>query len=420
MRIHILYIDICIPGYHYLDIHDSVRRADTLCPESIRLSHQIDLVLDLNHVSSLVSYQNPVFCCIGQYPYESYSETSKSIRGAFFSPFMRAYSPVLAEAGISIEDFLSFIDKLNEVFIASPGLQMTGLIGGVMTMVPLHPVQLAGVGVQLASGVGSATISYTRTRLYLQTANEELFNSHGLHCTIMSTKKMTAKLGFGQEEFQQYWSQASEPELNVNKNEDISTSAHEADTRYAETFTLDIRMYRLMALRGYAAPLQTEGLPERVVASSMVQRLNGKFAARQEARQMKKMGKDRHEGNKRKIKKLEEAEKEWQQEQKKVEKIEFQMSNLQVKRTKKLQKNIYDSKKSEEFEKEFKKETSKLQKDLDKAIHERDKKARDKTEEGHKEWDKVIRKERSTAQKVRWIVISCKDEQLPSDEIELN
>lgn len=197
----------------------------------------------------------------------------------------------------------------------------------------------------------------------------------------MSTKKMTARLGLSPEEYAQFWSQASEPDLNVDKtNEDNSTGAREADTRGRETISSDIRMHRLMALREYAAPLQTEGLPERVVASSVVQRLNGKFAARQEAKQMKEMIKERREGSKKKIEKLEEAEKEWQHEQKKVEKIELQISKLQVKWTKKLQKNLSDSKKSEEIDKEFNKEMRKLQKELDKAIHERDKKAREKTE----------------------------------------
>lgn len=192
---------------------------------------------------------------------------------------------------------------------------------------------------------------------------------------------MTARLGLSPEEYAQFWSQASEPDLNVDKtNEDNSTGAREADTRGRETISSDIRMHRLMALREYAAPLQTEGLPERVVASSVVQRLNGKFAARQEAKQMKEMIKERREGSKKKIEKLEEAEKEWQHEQKKVEKIELQISKLQVKWTKKLQKNLSDSKKSEEIDKEFNKEMRKLQKELDKAIHERDKKAREKTE----------------------------------------
>ncbi|PWY95576.1 hypothetical protein BO94DRAFT_530304 [Aspergillus sclerotioniger CBS 115572] len=41
-------------------------------------------------------------------------ETSKAFRGTFYSPFMRAYSSALAEAGITMKDFLPFIDGLND------------------------------------------------------------------------------------------------------------------------------------------------------------------------------------------------------------------------------------------------------------------------------------------------------------------
>jgi hypothetical protein len=41
-------------------------------------------------------------------------ETFKSFCGAFFSPFNRAYSPVLEPHSISTSDFLFFLDGLNE------------------------------------------------------------------------------------------------------------------------------------------------------------------------------------------------------------------------------------------------------------------------------------------------------------------
>ncbi|KAJ5537462.1 hypothetical protein N7494_006941 [Penicillium frequentans] len=130
---------------------------------------------------------------------------------------MRAYSPVLAEEDISIEDSLDFIDKLNEVFIASPGLQMAGLVAGAMTVVLFHPVQLAGVGVQIVSGAGSAIMSYTRMRLHMRTVNQELFEAHGLYCTIVATRRMTANLGLSPEGYAQFWVQVSEPDHNVHK-----------------------------------------------------------------------------------------------------------------------------------------------------------------------------------------------------------
>ena len=60
---------------------------------------------------------------------------------------MRAYSPALADAGIIKDEFLSFIDGLNEAFIASPILQATRMVGGILSMIPFSTVQLTGIGV---------------------------------------------------------------------------------------------------------------------------------------------------------------------------------------------------------------------------------------------------------------------------------
>lgn len=172
-----------------------------------------------------------------------------------------------------------------------------------------------------------------------------------------------------------------------------------------------------MALRGYAAPLQTEGLPERVMPTNTIQRLNGNFAARQETKQMEDIRKERREGSKKKIEKLGEAEKVWQHEQKKVDRLGQKMSKLEMKRVEKLQKSHCNSKRTA-VEKEFAKEMRKSEKEMDKAICEREKKSSEKIQEALEEWDKVIQKECTVAQKIWWIVISRIDEQpCPSDKI---
>lgn len=92
-------------------------------------------------------------------------QTSKNFRGAFFSPFVRAYVPELEAHDISQSDFLTFIDGLNEAFIANPVFQGFGIAGTIMQQFyGVHPVQWAGMGVSVVSGMASAATSYARTR----------------------------------------------------------------------------------------------------------------------------------------------------------------------------------------------------------------------------------------------------------------
>jgi hypothetical protein len=85
-------------------------------------------------------------------------EVTNSFQGEIFSPFLRTYSPSLAESNISREEFLIFLDGLNEVFLANPVLQATGIAGAVMSNI--HPVELVGMGLQAASEIGGEAISY--------------------------------------------------------------------------------------------------------------------------------------------------------------------------------------------------------------------------------------------------------------------
>ena len=318
---------------------------------------------------------------------------------------MRAYSPELAEANISVEDFVSFIDGLNEAFIASPILQATGLIGGIMSMVPVDVVQLTGFGVQVAAGIGSAALSYARTRAYVQTANRELFNPRGLHCSIMTTKKMTSQLDMTPEAHERFISMQAGGNMPLENDDEINPQAQ------LETGAVDPRLQRLIALQDYVAPLETERLPERVAPTNPVQRMNAAFAARQEAKQIKKLNKERSKGSKKQRSKLEQAEKERQSGQKKVDELERKLTKLGEKTADKLHRKGADSEKRAEIEKEFRKEMRKLVKEVDKESRKRDKKVSEKTKEGAGEWEKVTKKERRIAHRIRWIVISPMDEQ---------
>lgn len=121
---------------------------------------------------------------------------SKSFRGAFFGPLARAYPPALADYGIPQDKFHTFLDGFNEAFVAHPVFQGLGVAGAVMTMAyGVHPMQWAGMGLQVSSGVASAATSYLRTKQYVRAVNEQLFNPAGLHVNVMTTSKMVQRIG---------------------------------------------------------------------------------------------------------------------------------------------------------------------------------------------------------------------------------
>ena len=54
------------------------------------------------------------------------------------------------------------------------------MAGKIMGLVPFPPIVWAGTGLQLASGLGSAAVSYARARKYMKVANEKLFMPEGI------------------------------------------------------------------------------------------------------------------------------------------------------------------------------------------------------------------------------------------------
>lgn len=64
-----------------------------------------------------------------------FPQLATSFHGPGFSPFSRGYAPALAPAGVSLNEWLAFVDGLNLAFTANPPLQMLGLVGGFIGMV---------------------------------------------------------------------------------------------------------------------------------------------------------------------------------------------------------------------------------------------------------------------------------------------
>lgn len=108
--------------------------------------------------------------------------------------FLRAWAPILQNRNITVTDFIMFIDNLNVVSTASPPLQILGLAGGFVGMVPHHFAQLAGYVIQGSAKLGTALVSKGRTEMYMQEVNETIFQPRGLKSSLASTEAMRAML----------------------------------------------------------------------------------------------------------------------------------------------------------------------------------------------------------------------------------
>ncbi|THW26565.1 hypothetical protein D6D23_03338 [Aureobasidium pullulans] len=96
-------------------------------------------------------------------------QTSNLFGVKHLSPFARCYPPALQsiQNPISQEVFVDFIDGLNGVFVAHPGMLAIG---------------------------SSPMMSFLRVRKYMQKTNQELFRPSGLKAKIVSTKKMISSV----------------------------------------------------------------------------------------------------------------------------------------------------------------------------------------------------------------------------------
>lgn len=58
---------------------------------------------------------------------------------------------------------------------------------------------LAGVGMNVAAGVGTAAVVYGRTRCFLESVNREYFAPRGLQVSICKYQQLVEKLAIGPE-----------------------------------------------------------------------------------------------------------------------------------------------------------------------------------------------------------------------------
>ncbi|KAG5744381.1 hypothetical protein H9Q70_012912 [Fusarium xylarioides] len=266
------------------------------------------------------------------------------------SPFLRAFPPILEDQyHLPREVFLRFLDDLNRAAVASPPVQILGMAGSIVSMIPLHTAQIVGNSVNAAATLSTYAISKSRSEICISTANKELFIPRGL-------KAEFAKLDV----VARY---ARMPILNdegkIEKNsmilvplDDVSASPVTAQQR------------RLQSLEQWIAPLDLTPLPELYVPDNFVSKMHASTSERQRKKEEKKMTKDRAKAHDDWTEDSQKAREDYEKEMRKIEEEFAKVQRKHAGEPRKLERELKKlDKEREKCEKEYEKEMRKVDKD---------------------------------------------------------
>ncbi|USW48321.1 hypothetical protein Slin15195_G016400 [Septoria linicola] len=322
----------------------------------------------------------PGDCSLRSYPDPTSPDSSPADTISTYSPAANEKSfPRLAEYGISRSDFLTFIDELNEHWVANPALDGVRLVGTIMGQFHGLPVvQLVGTGVEIGAGVSSAATSIARSKMYFKAINTKLFHLVGLHAQTCSTKEMLAKIGHSGEELKLAPVEMAD---QLGGSAIVDESGHSSTLAVAE----DSRMRRMKALEGYAAPLDFN-VPETVAPRNLLKKMGHAHAEhmvkKQTKREVRKRAEDADDRDKKTIK----ADKETRRALERVEEAE--------------------EKGQDRVRKEFEKEEKRLIKEIDKEQQKCDRELKKQSQKSAKDVAKPKDREEEATQKIQWVVIT--------------
>lgn len=340
-------------------------------------------------------------------------QITKKIRGAFFSPFIRGYSPELEAHGISKSQFLTILDGLNECFVAHPVFQGLGVAGAVMGFFyGVQPVQWAGLGLQVAAGAASTATSYARTRAYIKAINRDLLHPAALSMTILTTKKMMAKVGYPEDKLKL-------PPLDLSKIESSTAETKEELTAPTLISSDDPRMRRLKALDGYITPLSLDvptALPPDT--NNFLKKMSANQAARMKRKQEGKLEKRRSKSERLHAKRTRKAERTQARGDQKTQAMAAELERNQARLEKLRVSDDGGSRDAVKMERQVEKKNAKLEQKLAKTEAKVERRLEKRSSRVEKGAGKMDRRETKIANKVRWIVVTRYDGEEGKDEDE--
>ncbi|RDW75723.1 hypothetical protein BP5796_06544 [Coleophoma crateriformis] len=312
-----------------------------------------------------------------------------------FSPFARSYSPVLAQLPqpISQEEFLSFIDGLNEAFLSAPIFQAMHVVGGGLLGTQVLPAQAVGGVFQIISVAGSAGVSVIRVRSYMKKMHASLFAPRGLVVKIMTTKKMMAAIGY--KDIDGKGKLSLPPLNNVVDMGAFGDVPKEQDDGQIQFGPEDPRIRRLRALEAFVSPLSFD-VPEDTRKVGVVKRWSTAPLRWANNRQAKKVDKVREKSLKKREERAEEAQAETEKTQYELVELQQRIDSLRME----MQRN--PTTKGEY-------ELDRLENQQKMLLEDRQKAVEDIYAKGDKKLIKLYNKEEKVANRILWVVITKED-----------
>ncbi|KAK5199384.1 hypothetical protein LTR72_001164 [Exophiala xenobiotica] len=169
-------------------------------------------------------------------------------------PFYRAYSNLLLQHSVSIEDFVHFIDSIDIALAPAPPFQVAQLASTGLGFVPHHWAQVASGAVGMAAGAGNAAFTAGRSRMFMNKVNQEFFAPRGLKASIKKDKDLNIMLGENPDQYHP-------PRIAPPGHSPAAVTVAER---------------RLFALQGLVAPLTFEVPPPDAQRRNMMDRLTAK------------------------------------------------------------------------------------------------------------------------------------------------
>jgi len=338
-----------------------------------------------------------------------------------FSPFARAYAPILATLPnpISNPEFLTFIDGLNTAFLSSPIFQAAHVAGGALLGSQILPAQAVGGVFQVASVALSAGVSVVRVRSFMKKSNDKIFAPRGLVVKIMSTKNMMAATHCSNLDGK---GKLALPPLENLTDLTPQTGAlvrHDGRTNTFAVPVEDPRLRRLRALEGYIAPLEFETVSKE--PKGVYHKYGGAPLRWLNRKQDQKLAKAASKSTAKRIEKAPEAEAEVLRSEKAIEDLDAKIYAVHQEGQKELQACIGADAEQERstIEARIDYETAMLEAKKLEEMERRDIEIAKIYKKGDKKLDKLAKKEEKIANRILWVVITRLDGSVGDELLEV-
>ncbi|KAF1995230.1 hypothetical protein P154DRAFT_526513 [Amniculicola lignicola CBS 123094] len=296
------------------------------------------------------------------------------------SPFLRAYPPALEAYNIPVPTFLQFLDELNRAIVVSPPLQVLGLAGELVGIVPLATAQIVGTSISAAAQLGAYGVSKGRSEMFIKEANETLFAPRGLRVDIVK--------------FEVVAKEADMPILDTRRR--IIKDTVLLPPVSGVDVEVSAQQRRLVALAPWTSPLEVLPGEHREVPDSMFGRMHAATSERQRRGEEENILKTRPGERK-------DVEKVCRKEEKLGEELEKDMREF--------------DRDQEKVRRKEEKDVEKMESKLQRIEEKRDKRQREFDEELEKLHRKHgannKNKEEKALRKILWLLIRRRDGTLP-------